>query len=338
LDCNDCEFEKQKSRRKGQVMKAIVVHEFGEPDVMKWEEVTEPVVSAGEVVVRVRAAGVNPVDTYIRSGRYGAMVTPPYTPGIDAAGEVENIGEGVQNFQIGDRVYTAGLTQNTYAERVLVKENQLRRLPENLSFAQGAAINVAYASAYRALFQRAKIQPGESVLIHGASGGVGLAALQLARSGGFTIFATAGSEEGLQLLREQGAHHVFNHREQNYLKKIANATGNGVDVILEMLANVNLNHDLELLAPRGRVVIVGSRGEVTIDPRHTMAKESAILGMRLFNTPSEDFVEIFDALDKGLNGGSLNPLVGREFSMSEAAHAHEAVMEPGARGKIVLIP
>ena len=320
-------------------MKAIRVHEFGEPDVMKLEEVPDPVAGSGEVVVRLHAVGVNPVDTYIRAGRYGSMVTPPYTPGMDGAGVVEVVGEGVQNVAVGDRVYAAGLTNNAYAERVLWKAGQVRRLPEALSFAQGAALNVPYATAFRALFQRAHIQSGETVMVHGGSGAVGLAAIQMAKARGLTIAATAGSRAGLQLIEEQGAKYVLDHTDPEYVSDALGATcGRGFDVILEMAAHINLGHDLDLLAPNGRVVVIGSRGEVTIDPRHTMAKESAVLGMRLFNTPPEDFREIFEGIDAGLADGTLAPIIAQEFALADAPRAHETVMQPGARGKIVLIP
>jgi NADPH2:quinone reductase len=320
-------------------MKAIRVYGFGEPDVMKLEEVPDPVAGAGEVVVQLHAIGVNPVDTYIRAGRYGSMVTPPYTPGMDGAGVVESVGNGVQNVTAGDRVYAAALTKNAYAERVLWKAEQVRRLPDSLSFAQGAALNVPYATAFRALFQRAQVQDGETVMVHGGSGAVGLAAIQMAKARGLTIAATAGSTAGLQLIEEQGAKYVLDHTDPEYVSDALGATcGRGFDVILEMAAHINLNHDLDLLARGGRVVVIGSRGEVTIDPRLTMAKESAILGMRLFNTPEEDFQQIFDGIDAGLADGTLNPIVAQEFALVDAPRAHEALLQPGARGKIVLIP
>ncbi|HEX8235675.1 MAG TPA: NADPH:quinone reductase [Abditibacteriaceae bacterium] len=320
-------------------MKAIRVHEFGEPDVMKLEEVPDPVAGVGEVVVRLYAVGVNPVDTYIRAGRYGSMVNPPYTPGMDGAGVVEAVGDGVENVGVGDRVYAAGLTNNAYAERVLWKAGYARRLPDAVSFAQGAALNVPYGTAFRALFQRARTQSGESVMIHGGSGGVGLAAIQMARARGLTVAATAGSAVGLQLIEEQGAKYVLDHNDPEYVSDALGATcGRGFDVILEMAAHLNLGHDLELLAPGGRVVIIGSRGEVTIDPRHTMAKGSAILGMRFFDTPPQDFHEIFDGIDAGLADGTLRPVIAQEFALADAPRAHEAVLQPGARGKIVLIP
>jgi NADPH2:quinone reductase len=320
-------------------MKAIRVHGFGEPNVMKLEEVPDPVAGAGQVVVRLHTVGVNPVDTYIRAGRYGSMVTPPYTPGMDGAGVIESVGDGVNNVRSGDRVYLAGLTREAYAERVLVKSDQLRPLPDAVSFAQGAALNVPYGTAFRALFQRARAQSGETVLVHGGSGGVGIAAIQMAKAHGLIVAATAGTRVGLRLIEEQGAKYVLDHTDAEYVSDALGATcGRGFDVILEMAAHINLGTDLDLLAPNGRVVVIGSRGEVSIDPRHTMTKESVILGMRFFNTPPYDFAEIFDAIDAGLADGSLNPIIAQEFALSEAPRAHEAVMQPGARGKIVLLP
>jgi NADPH2:quinone reductase len=176
-------------------------------------------------------------------------------------------------------------------------------------------------------------------LIHGASGGVGIASVQIARAAGLTVIGTAGSDKGLALVREQGAHHVLDHRAPGYLDQIVALTeGRGVDVILEMLANVNLGKDLTVLAQGGRVVVIGSRGTVEINPREAMARDAAILGMTLFNTSEQDAASIHAALVAGLENGTLRPIVGRELPLAEAPQAHRAVMESGAYGKIVLIP
>jgi NADPH2:quinone reductase len=213
------------------------------------------------------------------------------------------------------------------------------RLPERASFAQGAALGVPYATAYRALFRRARLEPGETVLVHGASGGVGTAAVQLARAAGATVIGTAGSPDGLRLVADQGAHHVLDHTKPGYLTEVATLTGGrGPDVILEMLANVNLANDLGVLARYGRVVVIGSRGALEFDPRATMRIDATILGMSLFNAPPGEMQRIHAALGAGLENGSLRPIVGREFPLAEAPRAHEAVMEPQANGKIVLVP
>jgi NADPH2:quinone reductase len=320
-------------------MKAIRVHEFGGPEVLRVEDVPEPYPGAGQVVVRVRAAGVNPVDTYIRSGAHAVRPALPYTPGLDAAGEVEAVGEAVERLSAGQRVYVAGSLSGAYAELVLCEESQCHPLPEHVSFAQGAAVNTSYATAYRALFQRAGAKAGETVLVHGASGGVGTAAVQLARAAGLRVVGTGGTEEGRRLVLEQGAHQVLDHRTPDYLERLTELTGGrGVDVILEMLANVNLNKDLEVLAKGGRVVVVGSRGAVEINPRLAMTRDAAILGMTLFNATPPELAGIHAALAAGLEARTLRPVVGRELPLAEAARAHEEVLKPGAYGKIVLIP
>ena len=320
-------------------MKAIRVHEFGDPEVLRLEEVPTPQPGAGQVLVRMHAIGVNPVETYIRAGTYARLPVLPYTPGNDGAGVVEQIGSDVSEFRPGDRVYVAGSLSGTYAEFALCKTEQVHRLPENVSFAQGAAMGTPYATAYRGLFQRADAEPGETVLVHGASGGVGTAAVQLARARGLRVFGTASSDEGRKLAREQGAHEVFDHRAPDHFEQIMKATGGrGVDVIVELLANVNLGKDLTILAKSGRVAIIGSRGRVEIDPRDTMQRDVDLRGMVLPNTPPEEMASIHAALVAGLENGTLRPVIGKEFSLAEAARGHRAVMEPGATGKIVLVP
>jgi len=318
-------------------MKAIRVHEFGGPEVLRQEEVPTPQPGPGEVLVRMHAAGVNPVETYIRAGTYARLPELPYTPGNDGAGVVEHVGSGVTEFKPGDRVHTAGSLSGTYAEFALCKKEQVHPLPANVSFAQGAAIGTPYATAYRGLLQRAVAEPGETVLVHGASGGVGTAAVQLARARGLRVLGTAGSDEGIRLAREQGAHEVFDHRAPEHFEQVMKATdGRGVDVIVEMLANVNLGKDLTILAKGGRVVIIGSRGRVEIDPRDTMQRDADVRGMILPNTPPAELASIHAALVAGLENGTLRPVIGKEFPLAEAAEAHRAVMEPGALGKIVL--
>ncbi len=320
-------------------MKAIRVREFGDPEAMKIEEAEDPKPGQGQVVVRIHAVGVNPVDTYIRSGLYPSKPPLPYTPGMDGAGIVESTGMGVKNIKGGDRVYLAGTVSGSYAEKALCNESQVHLLPEQLSFAQGAAMGVPYGTAYRALFHRARTIPGEVVLVHGASGGVGIAAVQIARAAGMHVIGTGGTEKGRRLIIEQGAHHVFDHRAPDHMEQILELTkGRGVDVILEILANVNLGKDLGILAQDGRVVVIGSRGTVEIDPRDAMGRDAAVLGMVLMNAPECDLFSIHAALGAGLENRTLRPVIGREFLLSEASRAHHEIIESSAYGKIVLIP
>jgi len=301
-------------------MKAIRVYQFGGPGVMQLETLPDPIPSPGQMLVRIRAAGVNPVDDYIRSGAYAKLPALPYTPGADAAGVLES----------GQRVYVGGTLTGAYAELALCAPHQIHPLPDCLTFAQGASVNVPYATAYRALFQRARARAGEKVLVHGASGGVGIAAVQLAVAAGLRVIGTAGSERGLALVREQGAHEVRDHRQPGYLDGIS------ANVILEMLANVNLGKDLTALAPGGRVVVIGSRGSAEITPRDLMRNDGVVMGMMLVNATSDELDAIHTALAEGLANGTLRPIVGREFPLADAPKAHEAVMSSGAYGKIVL--
>ena len=320
-------------------MKAIRVHEFGEPEVMRLESTPDPTPGPGQVVVRAAAVGVNPVDTYIRSGAYAHKPALPYTPGADAAGRIAALGPDVEGLAEGDRVYVAGSLSGAYAELILCERHQVHPLPENVDFPQGAAVNIPYATAYRALHIRGGARPGETLLVHGASGAVGTAGVQLGVAHGMRVIGTAGTERGAALVREQGAALVLDHHEEGYLDQRMEFTqGRGVNVILEMLSNVNLDHDLTVLAPGGRVVVIGCRGTIEINPRAAMARDADIRGMVLMNGSAEEIAGIHCALVAGLRNGSLRPIVGRELPLAEAPQAHRAVLEPGAYGKIVLIP
>jgi NADPH2:quinone reductase len=306
---------------------------------LRLEELADLQPGPGEVVVQLRAVGVNPVDTYLRSGAQGYKPELPYTPGQDGAGIVVALGDGVTKRTSGERVYVAGSVSGTYAEQCVCKAQQVHPLPERLSFAQGAAVGVPYATAYRALFQRPRAEPGDWMLIHGASGGVGLAATQLAVAAGLKVIGTAGTPEGLRLVTQQGAASAVDHHESGYLDTLLALTeGRGFDVILEMLANANLGHDLRLLAHGGRVVVIGSRGSVEINPREAMSRDADILGMSLINVPEAQRLRIHAALGAGLVNGSLRPVVQAELPLSEVARAHREVIEARSLGKIVLLP
>jgi NADPH2:quinone reductase len=320
-------------------MKAIVVEQFGGPEVLQYKDVPNPQPNAQQVLVRIRAVGINPYEAYQREGWYPTKPNLPYTPGADAAGVVEQVGSEVKNWRKGDRVYLTGALSGVYAEFALCSTGHLHPLPERISFAQGAALNVPYGTAYRALFDRIQTRPGESVLVHGATGGVGIAAVQMAVAHGCVVIGTGGSEAGREVVRKQGAAYAFDHGDPAYVDQIMNATqGKGVDVIIEMLANQNLDRDLGLLARGGRVVVVGSRGPVEIDARQTFGKESAILGMSYFSGGPVAVAEAHAYIVAGLRSGSLTPVVGQELPLAEASKAHREIMESKARGKIVLVP
>lgn len=320
-------------------MRAIRVHQTGGPEVLQIEEVALPEPGPGEVRVRVAAAGVNPVDAYLRAGAQGYNPALPYTPGQDVAGTVDRVGQGVDDLAAGDRVFSAGTRSGGYAEFAVCGREQLHPLPDKVSFAQGSAVGIPCGAAYRALFQRALARAGETVLVHGASGGVGLAAVQLALAAGLQVAGTSGDEEGARLIRDSGAHWVGDHDDPAHLHQLLEWTGGrGVDLVLEMLADVNLGHDLDVLAPGARVVVIGSRGTVEIEPRKLMVREASVLGLLLGGVSGAARGEIYAGLGAALAAGTLRPVVGRELPLDQAAEAHRLVLSWGGYGKIVLVP
>lgn len=324
-------------------MKAILAHAFGGPEVLKYEETEDPKAGPGEVVIDIKAAGINPADTYMRGGAYAIKPDLPYTPGGDAAGVVAEVGHDVTEFAIGDAVFVGvamGFDMTgCYAQKVVRAAGDVLPLPAGVNFAQASALGVPYATAHYGLFARGGAKAGEMVFIHGASGSVGTAAIQLAKRAGLNVIGSAGTSRGLQLVLDQGASHAVDHTREGYLDEVrALCDGNGPELILEMLADVNLAADLDLVAKYGRIIIIGNRGEITINPRMTMMKELDVRGLALFNGAPELMREIMSDLVAGLEDGSLDPIVGREMPLAEAAAGHVAVLEPGAFGKIVLVP
>jgi NADPH2:quinone reductase len=320
-------------------MKAIRVSEYGGPSVLKLAEIPTPQPGPSQVLVRHHAVGINPVDTYLRSNTDNRGPKLPYTPGADAAGVIEAVGPGVTAVKPGDRVYVGGTVTGAYAELAVCEQGQVHPLPANATYAQGAAMNVPYATAYHALFNRAHGEAGETVLVHGASGGVGIGAVQLARARGLTVIGTAGTERGRRMVAEQGAHHVLDHGAPGYLEECLRLTGGrGPDIIMEMLANVNLQKDLGAIAMRGRIVVIGNRGNTEINARIAMNKDAAILGMALNHATPPQLAGIHAALVEGLRNGSLRPVIAQELPLGDAPRGHEAVMEAGHHGKIVLVP
>uniref|UniRef100_A0A8C9AXC5 Quinone oxidoreductase n=1 Tax=Phocoena sinus TaxID=42100 RepID=A0A8C9AXC5_PHOSS len=288
------------------LMRAIRVFEFGGPEVLKLQSnVAIPIPKDHQVLIKVQACGVNPVDTYIRSGTYSRKPLLPYTPGLDVAGIIEAVGESVSAFKKGDRVFTTSTISGGYAEYALAADHTVYTLPEKLDFKQGAAIGIPYFTAFRALLHSARVKAGETVLVHGASGGVGIAACQIARAYGLKVLGTAGTEEGQKIVLQNGAHEVFNHKEANYIDKIK---------------------------------VVGSRGPIEINPRDTMAKESSIIGVALHSSTKEEFQQFAAALQAGMETGWLRPVIGPQYPLEKVAQAHEDIIHSsGATGKMILL-
>lgn len=323
--------------RRASVMQAVRVHEFGGPEVMRLEEVAPPEAGPGEVLVRMRAAGVNPVDTYLRAGAQGYHPRLPFTPGMDGAGDVVAVGQGVTAFREGERVFVMRSVTGTYAELARCREAHVFPLPERVSYSEGACVGIPYGTAMRALVDKASLRNGEAVLVHGASGGVGTAAVQIARAMGARVVGTAGTAAGLELVLEQGAEAVFNHREAGHLEKaLAWSGGRGFDAVLEMAAERNLGATLQVLAPKGRVIVIGSRGDVTVTPRDLMRREARVIGMSLMNASDAELARLYARIGYGLQRGELRPVIHEELPLADARVAHEHVSRGGALGNIVL--
>ncbi|NKX49287.1 NADPH:quinone reductase, partial [Arthrobacter deserti] len=316
-------------------MKRIEVREHGSEEVLQPAEAGPGEAGPGEagpgqLRIDIHAAGVNPADTYIRAGNYEFLQPRlPFTPGCDAAGVVTGTGSGVTGFSNGDRVWIStlpGRTLGTYSETIVCDAGLAHKLPGHLSFAEGAALGIPYTTAYRALFQRGRARPGETELVHGASGGVGIPTVQLAAAHGLKVIGTAGTPAGRELVTQCGAVHALDHTAPGYLSRLKDLTdGRGVDLVVEMLANRNLQEDLNVLARNGRVVIVGSRGPVEINPRSLMAAEAVVRGTALWNMGPGDFEETYAALDRLLESRAIRPVVGKQFPLAEAAAAHRFI-------------
>jgi NADPH2:quinone reductase len=316
-------------------MRVIEVSRFGGPEVLQLAEKKLPSAGPGQVVVKVEAVGVNPVDTYIRAGTYPVLPELPYVPGANGAGVIHSCGKDVAQLQVGQRVYIAART-GTYSEYCLCDVRDVHALPDMISFAEGAAIGVPAATAHRALFIRGGGRTKDRVLVHGASGSVGMAALQLGAAAGMEMHGTAGTEEGLSLIRSLGASRAFLHRG-DYISDIKKSQPEGYNLILEMRAEKNLENDLSLLGRGGRVIIIGSRGRIEIDPRATMGKEIDIRGLALANATEDELRQTHEALGVALRIGILKPVIADIIPLAEAYRAHEKVLAPGNCGKIVLV-
>lgn len=324
-------------------MRAIRVERFGGPEELTYVDIPPYTPGPGQVTVRLRAAGVNPADAYIRTGTYAFhRPTLPYTPGFDGAGEIEKVGAGLTGFEPGDQVFVSALGSQqftgTYAEQMLASPAAVHRLPTGLTYSQGAAIGIPCTTAWRALFQKADVKSGEWTLIHGASGAVGLYATQLAAAAGVHVVGTASTESGRRLVAESGALYALDHYSANHFDAAHRATeGHGFDVIIEMLADVNLERDLPILATGGRLVVVGSRGTTEFTPRLTMIKEATIMGTALWNASSEEMAAAYAGVSAAIAAGTLALHVGVELPLEHAAEAHRRILEGGARGKFVLL-
>jgi NADPH2:quinone reductase len=323
-------------------MKAIRIHETGGPEVMHLEEIETPTPKAGEILIKVAAAGINYADLAQRAGAYLTATRTPLTLGGEVAGTVAATGPGVTTPVVGTRV--ASISQHGgYAEYAIAQANMVIPIPPGLDFTHAAAFPIQSITAYQLLHESARIQPGESVLVHAAAGGVGTLAIQLAKlMGAGTVIGTASNAEKLDLIRRLGAGVAINYTEQNWVEQVKNATGGkGVDIILEMVGGQIAEQSLQCLAPFGRMVVFGAAsGQITqFSGIQLMYKNQAIIGYWLLSQTSrpERIAQAIMELMQYLSNGKLEIIVGQTFPLEQAAEAHRAIAERKTTGKVVLL-
>jgi len=321
-------------------MKAMRAHQFGGPEQLRLEEAPEPQVQAGQVTIRVRAAGINPADLVRLSGRLGSLPLP-YIPGTDVCGEVETVGSGVNNLKPGQRVFGRALTGG-YAERTCLAADEAIPLPANLSFEEGAAIPIPFYTAFHALHNKAAIKSGETVLVSAGGGGVGVAAIQLARIAGARVITTVGSGDKAERVTALGAHIAVNYREQDFVVETQKFTDKkGIDVIIENVASDNLAKDFLAVAPRGRIVVIGTgtgkAADATFPVFAALMKDVTMLGMSLINA-GPAIPEMARVLSGLFSEGKIKAVVSKTYPVAEAAKAMHDLLEARVFGKLVLTP
>ena len=324
-------------------MKAVRVHQFNMDVPMRVDEVEDAKPEPGEVLIKAGAVGVNPVDLAIRAAKhpYAKLVTPPYIPGAEAAGEIIALGEGVEDWRLGQRVYGRAVG-GSYAENVRLVANATAELPEAYSYEEGACITVAFYTAWNALVIKAGVGPGETVLVQGGAGGVGMAAIQLAKRLGCRVFATVSSGAKANFCREMGADETINYREEDFAERCMELTGGrGVDVVVELCACDNFDKDLDAIRVDGKIIVIGTGtgkgpgAEFRVPA--VMTKDAVVLGLAVVNLfpKMPEVVRRFTPL---LREGAFRVNVDKASRFEEANEAHDYVLEGQFLGKVVLVP
>lgn len=328
-------------------MKAQVVEQFGGPEVFEERDVPKPEAKAGHVVIRVEATSVNPVDYKIRSGSIPAAT--PVSPTVlhgDVAGVVEEVGEGVTGFSAGDEIYGcaggfAGMDGGALAEYLLADADLLAHKPASLSMREAAALPLVAITAWEALVSRVRVSPGENVLIHGATGGVGHVAIQLARAAGAQVFATGSSEQKLEIARDLGADAGINYREQSVEDYVAeHAGGRGFDVVFDTVGDENLVRSFKAVRPEGQVASIVTHETYDLSPLHDKSLSLHVVLMLIPLVSGEGRArhgEILTRLSRMADAGRLKPLLDeKRFGLFEPADAHRRLESGEAVGKVTL--
>lgn len=331
-------------------MKAAFIEQPGPPETLQYGDLPAPTPGPGQVLVRIAASAVNPIDTYIRGGMVAAKLPTPFIPGCDLAGTVAGVGPDATRFRIGDRVWGSnqGLAgrQGTLAEFAVVDEHWLYPTPANVADADAAALALVGITAHLGLFDRTNLAAGETLFVNGGTGGVGAAVVQMAKAVGARVIATVGSAEKAETARALGADVVVNYRTDDVTVGVKTATdGKGVDVWFETLPPTDLDRTVELMAPRGRIVAMAGRGARPVFPNGPFyVKGLALYGFAMFNASPDQQRACAEQMNGWMAAGKLRATIGRTFPLAEAAAAHRLQEENTLQkagtlaGKIIVVP
>jgi NADPH2:quinone reductase len=324
-------------------MRAVVVDRWQEPKDLAVREVPEPEPRAGQVVLDVRAAGCNFFDILLVQGKYQMKPPFPFTPGAEVAGTIRSLGPGVSGFSVGDRVY-AGLSLGAFAERVAVPTGALHRMPDAMSFPEAAAFPVVYPTSYAALVLRANLQRGETLLVHAAAGGVGVAAVQIGKALGARVIATAGGAEKLDVARRAGADLAIDYSAGDWIEEVKRATdGRGADVIYDPVGGDIFEGSMKCIAWNGRLLVIGFAGGTIpeVKANRILLKNIAVVGLHwgayATNEPAR-VPEVFAGLSRLYDSGHVRPLIFGTYGLDEVPKALEALGSRGTWGKVIITP
>ena len=332
-------------------MKAIIYHEFGDVDVLKFEDTAEPEVGDNDVLVRVKASSLNSLDIRLRTGKSPRPVDLPHIGGVDVSGDIEKTGKNVTGMKSGDRVVINPTIQlekgfevlgvNRYggfAEYVKVPAENVVLIPDNVSYDDASTLPICYVTAYYGLFTRGSLKSGETVLIQAAGSGTGSAAVQIAKMAGAKVIATAGSDGKLKKAKELGADETINYNKSEFADEVKKVTGGkGVDLVFDQIGGSILNHNVKALKAAGRLLLVGVVGgafaeNVALGP--IIMRDVSVLGVTVFNAPKSELGEVV----KLVSEGKIKPVIDKSFPLSEAAKAQKMIEDRQQFGKVILNP
>ena len=324
-------------------MRAVVVDHWMEPEALGLAEAPEPELRPGSIAVEVKAAGCNFFDILMCQGRYQVKPPLPFIPGAELAGVVTAVGEGVQGFEVGQRIF-ASCGMGAFAERAVVAAAGAWRLPEGMSFEEGAALPVIYPTSYVALVDRAALQPGETLLVHAAAGGVGSAAVQIGKALGARVLATAGGAEKCKVAREIGADVAIDYRAEDFVERVKQETGGaGADVIYDPVGGEIFDRSLKCIAWNGRALVIGFAGGTIqqVKANRILLKNIAVVGLQwgaYAAKQPERIPQVFQALFELFEAGQIRPLIFRSWPLAKASEALQALASRQTWGKLLLTP